>query len=86
MVGTSAPFLLDKKFTDFPTSNPENHILKRVHPNVLCFTASTPRLLISQTQSPFHPPQSKVLYGITNWINFPLTKDIGKQVGIVILF
>jgi hypothetical protein len=35
---------------------------------------------------PLHPPQSKVLYGITNWINFPLTKDIGKQVGIVIIF
>ncbi len=35
---------------------------------------------------PLHPPQSKVLYGITNSINFPLTKDIGKQVGIVMLF
>jgi hypothetical protein len=86
MVGTSAPFLLYMNFTDFSTSNLGNHILKRVHPNILCFYSINPQAPHFTNTIPLHPPQSKVLYGIPNWINSPLTKDIGKQVGIVILF
>jgi hypothetical protein len=82
MVGTCAPFLLHISFTDFPSSNLGNHTLKKVHPKYLEFYSINPQAPPHFTNTiHLHPPQSKVLHGITNWINFPFTKDIGKQVG-----
>ncbi len=60
-VATSAPFLLSIKFyRSFQHQILETILSREYTQNILCFTASTSRLLISKTQSPLHPPQSKV--------------------------